>query len=235
MHWSCSRLRSSVVWIQPVGYRASTQESRERLDFGLRRWKYHHGLPTLRPYTEPASNYSGVDPAEANYSHYSLDCPLVLPVPPCCVATTKPEDRAISLMMECIGCPGHDATISRLIDPSLHTHVPDSNVIGRKGVLGTVCYTEHGMPAILYSAYKYSDNPAMALKINANLLGDSTSRGALLGAILGVAHGVEVWSSDLVDGLKNLPRFKRALNIFWSEYLSKQRVVAVRPLDRSQL
>ena len=62
-------------------------------------------------------------------------------------------------------------------DPSLYMDVPDENVIGRKGFLGTVCYTEHGVPAVLYLAYKYFDDPVLALKRNANLLGDSTSRG----------------------------------------------------------
>jgi ADP-ribosyl-[dinitrogen reductase] hydrolase len=99
-------------------------------------------------------------------------------------------------------------------DPSLYMDVPDENVIGRKGFLGTVCYTEHGVPAVLYLAYKYFDDPVLALKRNANLLGDSTSRGSLLGAILGAAHGQSAWPSEFVEGLRESAAIKEETDQF---------------------
>jgi hypothetical protein len=91
-----------------------------------------------------------------------------------------------------------------VFDTSLCMDVPDENVIGRKDFWGTVCYTEHGgVPAVLHLAYKYFDYPALALKRNANLLGDSTSRGSLLGVILGAAHGIE-----FVEGLRESAAIK---------------------------
>ncbi|CAJ1954275.1 unnamed protein product [Cylindrotheca closterium] len=107
-----------------------------------------------------------------------------------------------------------------VFDPSLYMDVPDSNVIGRKGFLGTVCYTEHGVPAILYLAYKYFEDPAKALKINANLLGDSTSRGSLLGCVLGAAHGTE-WCQELISGLRQKDEFRHDIERFSEEVVSK--------------
>lgn len=89
-----------------------------------------------------------------------------------------------------------------VFDPSLYMDVPDAHVIGRQGFCGTTCYTEQGVPAVLFLAYKYFHDPAEALRRNVKALGDSTSRGSLLGAILGAAHGMEAWPTDLVNGLR---------------------------------
>jgi hypothetical protein len=40
---------------------------------------------------------------------------------------------------------------------------------------------------VIFLAYKYAEDPARALRVNAELSGDSCSRGSLLGALLGVA------------------------------------------------
>lgn len=96
----------------------------------------------------------------------------------------------------------HTARRPTVLDPSLYMNVPDEHVIGRQGFVGTVCYTEHGVPAVLFLAYKYFDSPETALIRNANLLGDSTSRGALLGCILGAAHGGKCWPDQFVEGLR---------------------------------
>ena len=57
--------------------------------------------------------------------------------------------------------------------------------------LSTACYCEHTFTLALYLAYKYAQDPTKALLQNVMLGGHSTSRGAVLGAILGAAHGTE--------------------------------------------
>ena len=56
--------------------------------------------------------------------------------------------------------------------------------------LGTACYCEHTFSTVLFLAYKYGEaDPEKALLQNVMLGGHSTARGAVLGAILGAAHG----------------------------------------------
>jgi ADP-ribosylglycohydrolase len=56
--------------------------------------------------------------------------------------------------------------------------------------LSGACYCEQAFHVVLYLAYKYGqDDPKKALLQNVMLGGHSTSRGAVLGAILGAAHG----------------------------------------------
>jgi len=58
--------------------------------------------------------------------------------------------------------------------------------------LSTMCYCEQSFTVVLYLAYKYgSKDPRKALLQNVMIGGHSTARGAVLGAILGAAHGVE--------------------------------------------
>ena len=66
----------------------------------------------------------------------------------------------------------------------------DREVIG--GVFSSACYIDGAWPGLLYLAYRYSDDPKAALLANANLGGDSCHRGAVLGAILGVANATSV-------------------------------------------
>ena len=75
----------------------------------------------------------------------------------------------------------------------------DREVIG--GVFSSACYIDGAWPGLLYLAYKYSDDPSAALTANANLGGDSCHRGAVLGAILGVANGacVDTLYEELLD------------------------------------
>jgi ADP-ribosylglycohydrolase len=76
---------------------------------------------------------------------------------------------------------------------------PDDIVIGRR--LSTACYVEDAVPAIVYLALKYHDDPAQGLVANTNLGGDNAGRGAVLGALLGAANGnhafPEAWISEL--------------------------------------
>jgi ADP-ribosyl-[dinitrogen reductase] hydrolase len=57
--------------------------------------------------------------------------------------------------------------------------------------LATACYCEQTFTVVLFLAYKYAQDPSKALLQNAMLGGHSTSRGMVLGAILGAAHGLE--------------------------------------------
>ena len=63
----------------------------------------------------------------------------------------------------------------------------DNDVIG--GRYSPACYITDSWPGVLYLAYKYVDDPKAALLANTNLGGDNVHRGAVLGAILGVATG----------------------------------------------
>jgi ADP-ribosyl-[dinitrogen reductase] hydrolase len=84
---------------------------------------------------------------------------------------------------------------------------PDHVVIGRR--LSTACYVEDAVPAIIYLALKYHQDPEQALIVNTNSGGDNAGRGAVLGAILGAAHGVESFPMRWVNGLKEpLPALK---------------------------
>jgi len=77
---------------------------------------------------------------------------------------------------------------------------PDEQVIGRR--LSTACYVEDSVPAVLYLALKYRDHPEEALIVNTNLGGDNAGRGAVLGTLLGAAHGVERFPDRWKLGLK---------------------------------
>lgn len=83
---------------------------------------------------------------------------------------------------------------------------PDDLVIGPR--FSTACYVEESVPAVVYLALKYHDDPEKALIVNTNLGGDNAARGAVLGALLGAAHGVEKfpvrWVQGLLDPLPDL-------------------------------
>jgi len=80
---------------------------------------------------------------------------------------------------------------------------PDDRVIGPR--FSTACYVEDSVPAVIYLALKYHDDPENALIANTNLGGDNAARGAVLGALLGAAHGVEKFPARWIDGLADPP------------------------------
>ena len=85
---------------------------------------------------------------------------------------------------------------------------PDDWIIGPR--FSTACYVEDSVPAVLYLALKYSDDPQTALIVNTNLGGDNAARGAVLGALLGASHGTEKFSERWIKGLiEPLPVFQR--------------------------
>ena len=80
---------------------------------------------------------------------------------------------------------------------------PDDGVIGPR--LSTACYVEDSVPAVVYLALKYDDEPQKALIVNTNLGGDNVARGAVLGALLGASCGIESFPRHWVDGLVKPP------------------------------
>ena len=76
---------------------------------------------------------------------------------------------------------------------------PDEAVIGPR--FSSACYVEDAVPAVIYLALKYHDDPETALIVNTNLGGDNAARGSVLGAMLGAAHGVEKFPDRWVEGL----------------------------------
>lgn len=83
---------------------------------------------------------------------------------------------------------------------------PDDWVIGPR--FSTACYVEDSIPAVIYLALKYHTDPERALIVNTNLGGDNAARGAVLGALLGAAHGMEGfplrWTTGLLAPLPDL-------------------------------
>lgn len=65
----------------------------------------------------------------------------------------------------------------------------------------TACYLDSSFPSMLHFAYKYADSPEQALLANANVGGENVARGAVLGAVMGAAHGVQGFPDALRRGL----------------------------------
>ncbi|MEM7012484.1 MAG: ADP-ribosylglycohydrolase family protein [Verrucomicrobiota bacterium] len=75
----------------------------------------------------------------------------------------------------------------------------DDDVIGPR--LSTACYLEDAVPAVIYLALKYSDEPEEGLIANTNLGGDNVHRGSVLGALLGAECGDKAWPQRWIEGL----------------------------------
>jgi ADP-ribosylglycohydrolase len=80
---------------------------------------------------------------------------------------------------------------------------PDDGVIGPR--FSTACYVEDAVPAVVYLALKYHDDPEQALIVNTNLGGDNAARGSILGALLGASCGIERFPRRWIDGLVDPP------------------------------
>jgi len=83
--------------------------------------------------------------------------------------------------------------------------LPDADdlVIGQR--LSPACYVEESIPSVVYLALKYPQDPEKALIVNTNLGGDNAYRGAVLGALLGAANGLEALPERWVKGLVDPP------------------------------
>jgi ADP-ribosyl-[dinitrogen reductase] hydrolase len=79
----------------------------------------------------------------------------------------------------------------------------DELVVGRR--FSTACYVEESVPSVIYLALKYHDDPEGGLISNTNLGGDNAYRGAVLGALLGAANGIEPFPERWIKGLRHPP------------------------------
>ena len=79
----------------------------------------------------------------------------------------------------------------------------DDRVVGRR--FSTACYVEDSVPSVLYLALKYHIDPENGLIANTNLGGDNAYRGAVLGALLGAANGIESFPERWIRGLRHHP------------------------------
>jgi len=79
----------------------------------------------------------------------------------------------------------------------------DDLVVG--GRFSTACYVEDSVPSVFYLALKYHDDPENGLIANTNLGGDNAYRGAVLGALLGAANGMEGFPDRWIKGLLDSP------------------------------
>jgi len=84
-------------------------------------------------------------------------------------------------------------TTKQLVHKMIDDDMNDEDVAGwserPESRLSTACYCEHTFTVALYLAYKYAGDPTAALLRNVMIGGHSTSRGAVLGSILGAAYG----------------------------------------------
>jgi ADP-ribosylglycohydrolase len=79
----------------------------------------------------------------------------------------------------------------------------DELVVGRR--FSTACYVEESVPSVIYLALKYHDDPEGGLIANINLGGGNAYRGAVLGALLGAAKGIESFPERWINGLLHTP------------------------------
>ncbi len=84
----------------------------------------------------------------------------------------------------------------------------DDEVIGR--TYSPACYISESWPGVLYLALRYQEDLKAALIANTNLGGDNVHRGAVLGAILGLAQGRTVES--LFYGLTEYQEIKAEID-----------------------
>ncbi len=71
--------------------------------------------------------------------------------------------------------------------------------------IGTVCYVEQAIPAIVYLLQQHGDDPRQALIENINAGGDNAGRALVLGALLGAAYGPEGFPEAWRKGLAEQP------------------------------
>ena len=76
---------------------------------------------------------------------------------------------------------------------------PDEQVIGK--VWSPACYLDESLPATFYLAWKYAKTPRLGLIANVMVGGDNCHRGAVLGALFGLAGGEVAFPAEWRDGL----------------------------------
>jgi ADP-ribosylglycohydrolase len=117
------------------------------------------------------------------------------------------------LLLKVLGGSGLEAALLETIEKQSNPLVghpfvkwldePDDRVIGTR--FSTACYVEDAVPAVVYLALKYHDDPEKALIVNTNLGGDNAARGSVLGALMGAAHGTRTFPDRWLEGLLESP------------------------------
>eukprot|EP00127_Corallochytrium_limacisporum_P000082 Clim_evm21s3 gene=Clim_evmTU21s3 len=88
----------------------------------------------------------------------------------------------------------------------------DNDFIGKE--VTSACYTEHGVPAVLYLAEKHRGNYEDAIIANVNAGGDNTGRAGILGAVVGLQYGTAAIPKDWRDGLYDQEDIEKDINGF---------------------
>jgi ADP-ribosylglycohydrolase len=101
--------------------------------------------------------------------------------------------------LACAATERLDFPATAVIERIRRKHQSDQDVIG--GLLSSACYIDQSLPAVLYLAARYADDFEAALIANANVGGDNCHRGAVLGALLGAAMGLEGIPERWIQGL----------------------------------
>ncbi len=81
-----------------------------------------------------------------------------------------------------------------------------------RGMLATACYPEHGLPMLLYLAYRHDFDLEKALIANTNAGGDNVHRGMLLGLLVGAA--CDEIPGALAEGLIDADALKEEIGAF---------------------
>lgn len=111
-----------------------------------------------------------------------------------CGLLEQPDDEGVKALLADAGKGRAGLDVAGLVKRNL----PDFQVVGR--LYSPACYISDAWPVVLYLAYKYREDPWLALRVNTNLGGDNVHRGMVLGSMLGLLNdGVATrWFDQLV-------------------------------------
>ena len=112
-----------------------------------------------------------------------------------CGLLEGPDDEGVKALLSEAGKGAGGLDVVGLVKRNL----PDNQVVGR--MYSPACYISDSWPVVLYLAYKYRNDPWLALRMNTNLGGDNVHRGIVLGTLLGLTTGQVAtnWFDQLVD------------------------------------
>lgn len=91
-----------------------------------------------------------------------------------------------------------------------------------RNTFANACYPEHGLPMLLYLAYKHQFDVKAALLANTNAGGDNVHRGMVLGLLVGAAS--ETICEDLKRGLTDYNELNEEIRIFSEIAMSGQAI-----------
>ena len=85
----------------------------------------------------------------------------------------------------------------------------------------SACPLNQSLPVALLLCYRYADSPEQAVLKNAMAGGASCGRGAIIGALLGAAHGQKKWPFWATDGLIEREQIFEEMEEFFQEFQNK--------------